>query len=542
MNLFSAAFIIFIIALLVLYYTIFRKKQWVCLLLFSIAFYAYSGISNLIFMAVTGVSVFMGGIWLMRFSDQYHKIRKDKSIDRARRKEIKAAFDKKRRMILWTIIVINFGMLAVLKYLHPFFEGFLIPLGISFYMFISIGYLVDIYFEKYEAEKNPFRFLLFVSFFPQLIQGPINRYDQMKEQLYGRHTLDWYRCKRALILILFGLLKKYTIANLLVHEIANILDAPTEKTPGSAIVFAILLYSAQQYADFSGGIDIVMGVAELFGIKMMPNFRQPYFSVSLGDFWRRWHISLGAWMRDYVFYPFALTSPMQKFGKWAKKHLNVHFGRVLPASIANILVFFLVGIWHGSQWHFIFWGLYNGIVIAVSDICAPLFAKITERLHINVKSKAFYLFRIIRTFIIVNIGWYFDRIYDIRDCFLCMKNTIFNFQMSQLDEFLGPILKIMPTKAYVIVTVALCIVFADSVIKERGKDAITLLDNRPLVLRWLLYFGMIFMILESFNFAVDAGGFMYANYYGYKSDIICHSVHIDEFVAELFSCESKWSK
>lgn len=164
------------------------------------------------------------------------------------------------------------------------------------------------------------------------------------------------------------------------------------------------------------------------------------------------------------------------------------------------------------QWHFIFWGLYNGIVIAVSDICAPLFAKITERLHINVKSKAFYLFRIIRTFIIVNIGWYFDRIYDIRDCFLCMKNTIFNFQMSQLDEFLGPILKIMPTKAYVIVTVALCIVFADSVIKERGKDAITLLDNRPLVLRWLLYFGMIFMILESFNFAVDAGGFMYANY------------------------------
>ncbi len=448
----------------------------------------------------------------MRFSDQYHKIRKDKSIDRARRKEIKAAFDKKRRMILWTIIVINFGMLAVLKYLHPFFEGFLIPLGISFYMFISIGYLVDIYFEKYEAEKNPFRFLLFVSFFPQLIQGPINRYDQMKEQLYGRHTLDWYRCKRALILILFGLLKKYTIANLLVHEIANILDAPTEKTPGSAIVFAILLYSAQQYADFSGGIDIVMGVAELFGIKMMPNFRQPYFSVSLGDFWRRWHISLGAWMRDYVFYPFALTSPMQKFGKWAKKHLNVHFGRVLPASIANILVFFLVGIWHGSQWHFIFWGLYDGIVIAVSDICAPLFAKITERLHINVKSKAFYLFRIIRTFIIVNIGWYFDRIYDIRDCFLCMKNTFFNFQMSQLDEFLGPILKIMPTKAYVIVTVALCIVFADSVIKERGKDAITLLDNRPLVLRWLLYFGMIFMILESFNFAVDAGGFMYANY------------------------------
>lgn len=156
MNLLSVAFILFVTVLFILYYTVFRKKQWICLLLFSMAFYAYSGISNLIFIAITGFSVFVGGIWLVRFSKQYQEIRKDKSIDRARRKEIKAAFDRKRKIILWTIIVINFGMLAVLKYLHPLFEGFLIPLGISFYMFISIGYLVDIYFEKYEAEKNRF--------------------------------------------------------------------------------------------------------------------------------------------------------------------------------------------------------------------------------------------------------------------------------------------------------------------------------------------------------------------------------------------------
>ena len=109
---------------------------------------------------------------------------------------------------------------------------------------------------------------------------------------------------------------------------------------------AILLYSLQQYADFSGGIDMVLGVAQLYGIEMMPNFRQPYFSTSLGDFWRRWHISLGAWMRDYLFYPFALTKPMQAFGKWATKHCGKHFGRVLPAAVANLLVFAVVGIWH----------------------------------------------------------------------------------------------------------------------------------------------------------------------------------------------------
>ena len=128
------------------------------------------------------------------------------------------------------------------------------------------------------------------------------------------------------------------------------------------------MYSFQQYADFSGGIDIVTGAAQLFGIELAPNFRQPYFSISLGDFWRRWHISLGSWMRDYVFYPFALLKPVQKLGKKISKRFGKHLGVVLPASIANILVFFLVGIWHGPEVHYILWGLYNGIVIALSDI------------------------------------------------------------------------------------------------------------------------------------------------------------------------------
>ena len=145
-----------------------------------------------------------------------------------------------------------------------------------------------------------------------MIQGPINRFARMKEQLFAHHDFDWEQTKRALFLILFGLMKKYAIANLLVDGIAAILDSPSSDIPGSVVIAGILMYSAQQYADFSGGIDLVLGIARLFGIQMAPNFRQPYFAVSLGDFWRRWHISLGAWMKDYVFYPFALTKAMQK--------------------------------------------------------------------------------------------------------------------------------------------------------------------------------------------------------------------------------------
>ena len=446
----------------------------------------------------------------MHFSEKYQEIRKDKSIDRARRKEIKAAFDKKRRMILWTIIVINFGMLAVLKYLHPFFEGFLIPLGISFYMFISIGYLVDIYFEKYEAEKNPFRFLLFVSFFPQLIQGPINRYDQMKEQLYGRHTLDWYRCKRALILILFGLLKKYTIANLLVHEIANILDAPTEKTPGSAIVFAILLYSAQQYADFSGGIDIVMGVAELFGIEMMPNFRQPYFSKNLGEFWRRWHISLGTWMKDYIFYPFSISKHMLHFGKFAKKRFGKTTGRVLPICLANILIFFIVGVWHGASWKYILYGFYNGIIIALSNLLKPVYASMAKKCHINTSSRYWKVVSIIRTFIIVNIGWLFDACLTAELAFKAFTGIFRGFTFSVLAN--GSLLRLgLNMRDYKILIVGTVILFITSVMKEKGINLREFVAQRPLVVRWALYIILIFATAP-FGYVGGTTEFVYAQF------------------------------
>lgn len=207
------------------------------------------------------------------------------------------------------------------------------PLGISFYTFQAVGYLIDCYRGRHPAEKNFARFLLFISFFPQLVQGPINRYGELEPQFMARHTWDWERTKRALFLFAFGAMKKYAISNLTSPTIAAILDVEDASSlTGAMALLAILLYSLQQYADFSGGIDMVLGVAQLYDIQMMPNFRQPYFSTSLGDFWRRWHISLGAWMRDYLFYPFALTKPMQRFGKWATKHGGKHFGRVLPAG------------------------------------------------------------------------------------------------------------------------------------------------------------------------------------------------------------------
>ncbi len=521
MELFSVAFLVFLLISIFLYYTVFRQKQWICLLIVSIVFYVWTGYQNALFILFTSATTYVAGILMTRMSDQFEAV-KETDILPEERKKLKEKNLKRKRLVLYGTLLLNLGVLGYVKYWdvlynaisNAFFNsenqvmGILLPLGISFYTFQSIGYMIDVYGGKSRAEKNFFRYLLFISFFPQLIQGPINRFDQMSIQLYASHKVRYQNVKEFFCLFLFGALKKYAIANVLSEHISNILDAPNEKTSGALIIFAILLYSIQQYADFSGGIDMVMGVARLFDIQMMPNFMQPYFSTSLADFWRRWHISLGAWMRDYVFYPIALTKPMKKLGKRAGRRWGKHIGRTLPACIANIFVFFLVGLWHGAELHYILWGLYNGIVIATSDLLAPTFERITLFLHINVEAKLFRIFRMIRTFVVVNVGWYFDRICQVKDIILCFKNTFFNFDIGGLFSYIhGEV----SAYAILIVTVACSLVFLNSAKKE--KDSSFEISSTKAVVRVSFYYFAAMLILISLAFSENvSGGFMYANF------------------------------
>ena len=431
-NFYSIQFFVFLTVTLASYYTVFKKKQWICLLIASAVFYYWTGVENFIYLLVTGFSTWAGAKILRKFSEELKVLRKDKDLEKVEKEKKKAGLVRKRRMVMWSVVLLNFGVLAYFKYLPVMFDsilGVVLPLGISFYMFQSIGYLLDIYNDKYLPEENFARYMLYVSYFPHMIQGPIQRYDMLGIQFKEDKSWEEERAVKGIYRIAYGFLKKYAIANIYAGIIANIFDTPVMDYSGTAVVFGILLYSAQQYADFSGGIDMVLGVSELFGIQMAENFKQPYFAVSLADFWRRWHMSLGHWMRDYVFYPFALTKPMKKLGKWSNKKLGKHIGRVLPAAIGNILVFFLVGVWHGAKWHYVVWGLYNGIVIAASDFLAPLYKKLAEVLRVDIKANWYCVFQILRTFFIVNIGWYFDRISNVKLALYSLKKTIFAFDL-----------------------------------------------------------------------------------------------------------------
>ena len=511
---YSLQFTLFVIISLIIYYLSGKKSlnlQWIILLISSLVYYSFTGVYYLIFILITSFSIWITSITIDHTNQEY--LQKKKSLsDRNERRLLKSRHQKRKRICLIACLILCLGLLAAFKYvpssLRPI-KGLLIPLGISFYTFQSVSYLVDVYNQKYHAEKSFFRLLLFISWFPQLVEGPINRYDSLAPQLFQqREKVNWDLFQRGLLQIGYGFFKKLAIANLLSEVISGSLDSVTGSIPGSVVVASILLYSAQQYADFSGGIDIVLGVSKLYGIQMSPNFRQPYFSVSLADFWRRWHITLGAWMRDYVFYPLALSRPIQKLGTRSGKRFGKKIGTELAAGLVNIIVFLLVGIWHGIESHYILWGLYNGIVIAVSSLLQPTFHQLSLKLKMNTEGRGFHIFRVVRTFIIVNIGWYFDRIVNLKDCMICFRNTFAHFQIPSLLPFF----QTYGVVRFAIVAIACILVFFVSADKEHGKDVVSVVRGQHALVRYSLLTVCPLLILYSCSIVNHPVGFMYANF------------------------------
>ncbi len=501
-----------------LYYACPDRFKWMLLLALSYAYYAYCGVRALPFILLTTLSTWSGALVIGRIAAQNKselKARKAE-LDAAGKKALKAAAKRRQRVVFFAVLLLNFGVLALLKYTGPLLSamgkkslGLVLPLGISFYTFQSMGYLIDVYNGKYAPQKNLAKFALFVSFFPQLIQGPIARFDQLGELLETPHRFDIQNIERGLLLMLWGFFKKKVIADRAV-PLVNEVFAHQEAYGGGVIVIAVLFYSLQQYCDFSGGIDLVTGIAQLLGIQLAPNFKRPYFSVSLGDFWRRWHISLGAWMRDYVFYPFALLGPVMKLSKAAKNRFGTHIGRALPAALGNVLVFVLVGVWHGATMNYVLWGLYNGLILAMSALLEPLYARANARLGSVVDTRAFYVWRVLRTFIIVNIGWYFDRALRASDAFAMLGKTFFSPQLRQLTD--GTLLTLgLKLADYRVLFVATVILIAVSVLQERGMQVRDRVLALPVPMRVILLYAFMYFVIATFMGANSSGaGFMYA--------------------------------
>lgn len=413
MDITTLGFLLFIIVGLIFYYLLPQKLKWILLLVMSGIFYIYADYRNIFFiLAFTCSSYFFG----KAIEKKVTKLSENTTIQTGGGITLGVS----PKVLVTLSIILDILILFFIKYvpaiipinfsIHPkskFLKLFM-PIGISYYTLMSISYVLDVYWEKTKAEHNFFKLMLFTGYFPLLIQGPISKWGHLSGEFFKEHKFNFKNIKFGMQLMLWGFFKKLVVADRAAVYVNNVFGG-NELPQGLNVLTGLILYGIQLYFDFSGGIDVIRGVSECFDVRLIENFKQPYFSNSLGEFWRRWHISLGDWMKDYIFYPFTMSKICRTMKKVLKKiHISNKLATQISFAIADLLVFFLVGVWHGMGSKYLAWGMYNGCILAFSVLATPLYNKLKYIFHINDKSRGWLYFCIFRTLVIVTIGWVFD--------------------------------------------------------------------------------------------------------------------------------------
>jgi D-alanyl-lipoteichoic acid acyltransferase DltB (MBOAT superfamily) len=400
-----------------------------------------------------------------------------------------------KKFWFWVSITINLGFLGVFKYFNFFAQSFseavshfgwkldtwtlhvILPLGISFYTFHGLSYVIDVYHDKIKPERNFIIYSLFVSFFPLLIAGPIERATHLLPQIQKKRTFNYTAATDGLRQLLWGLFKKIVIADQCATY-ANVIFNDYTHYSGSTLLIGAIFFTFQIYADFSGYSDIAIGTAKLFGIDLLRNFAYPYFSRDVAEYWRRWHISLSSWFRDYLYIPLGGS----RGSAWMR--------------VRNIFIIFIIsGFWHGANWTFIFWGFLNALFIMPSIIFR------TNRAHLEIVAKGKIwpsvkeLFLMGVTFILTVLGWIFFRAQDLQQA----SHYLFNI----FNKSLFTIPMVFPIKLLVLI-------FLFVLIEWSGREqqfAIARIDLKlPTVLRWGFYY---LLLIAIFYFAGPQQPFIY---------------------------------
>lgn len=522
----SYGFILFLLILFIVYYLIPRKFQWMLLLGASFVFYSFSGWDNVAFISITIATTYLFTTKIGRLhqtQDAYLKENKE-SISKEEKKAYKGKIKSRQFRLLLACLLLNLGILAVLKYtnfaissINPLlqtqgwgqisFWTLALPMGISFYTFQAVGYLVDVYRGKYPPERNMAKLALFVSFFPQLIQGPISRFDDLSQTLFKEHVFSTRDVSFGLQRILWGLFKKLVIADRIIVAVTTLIK-DTDTYQGIYVFLLILFYTIQLYADFTGGIDITIGVAQVLGIKVAENFQRPFFSKSIVEFWRRWHITMSTWFRDYIFYPISISRPMLKLSKSARAGLGDKIGKRVPVYLSTIVVWFATGIWHGAGWNFIVWGLLNGLIIIVSQECTPFYEWFHRKFHVS-HLFAYRLFQVVRTFLLMSTLRVLDCYRDVGLTFRQVGTIFTKWNIGEL--FQGSLLKLgLNTADYIVLLAGICVITAASLIQRSGSVR-EKLAAKPEWIRFAVYVLLILAILVfgAYGTGYDSNQFIY---------------------------------
>ena len=409
--------------------------------------------------------------------------------------------DKKIKLKNWTVaasFVLNISMLFYFKYINfaldvmtdvlglfhisvnvPTFDVIL-PVGISFYIFQALSYTMDVYRDEIYAEKNIFRYALFVSFFPQLVAGPIERSKNLLKQLAKPNDFDYNNARTGLLMMLWGYFIKVVMADrlaVLVDTVYNDVSA----YHGMELVVANLFFTIQIYCDFMGYSIIAKGAAKYLGYNLMSNFEMPYFSTSIKEFWRRWHISLSSWLRDYLYIPLGGNRKGT-----ARRYFNL------------LLTFFVSGLWHGANITFVVWGMFHGICQVIEDIFRMIFGKISDRIKNQAVARAWKGVNIFKTFILAAIGWVFFRASNISQAIQVLKASV---KLDNVSAVLtGGIYNLGIDKmGLIMLGIAILLLFVVSIMRENGVNPIEWISSKHFVVRYATYWLIVALIIFSLD-------------------------------------------
>ena len=431
----SLRYLIFFPVVAVLHYLIPTKYRWIMLLIASYIFYMSWNPSLVFLIAFTTLVSYAAGLLMARTES-----------------------DRARKSYMVIAVIACLGVLFFYKYfnflsgsvtgllrlfglrVNDWFLDLILPVGISFYTFQTLSYVIDVYRGTIEPERHLGYYALFVSFFPQLVAGPIERPQNLLPQLKAEHRFDTDNLREGLKVVLAGFFKKVVIADQLATYVVAVYSDPS-RAAAPAIVLATVMFTFQVYCDFSGYTDIAIGCARIMGIRLMQNFNLPYMSRSISEFWTRWHISLTSWFQDYVFYPLATN---RKLSKWArklgKKYNNRRIGVMLPQFIALFITFFLSGLWHGAAWTFVLWGCIHGVYQIIGKLTEKGRENLCGKLHIDRDTKLFHAYQVFVVFWLGVFALIFFRANSVGDLGILLRSLFTNWRFIgtlatlQIDE------------------------------------------------------------------------------------------------------------
>lgn len=497
MSFISLTFILFLLAVIVLYFLFPKKNRFIILLAANAFFYIYSCKQMSFFLLFSIISVYIAGLI----------VEKEKS-------------KKKRKCILLLTIALNIIALLFFKDYNLFaksinesFGGsFAIvnlaaPIGISYYTLVAISYLIDIYYKRTKAIKKLPKLMLSMTFFPLMIEGPIVKVGEVADSLYEGCDFDYKNLKYGYLRILWGFIKKLVIADRAALLVDRVFAGGYS---GWLVIMAMVLYAVQIYMEFSGCMDIVLGIGRIFGVKIPENFKQPFFSKDISEFWRRWHITLGRWLKDYIFFPLAMSKRNLKINISSHKKMPRFLAEVVTNFVPLFGVWSIMGLWHGFGLKYFVYGMYYFVLILVGMLLKPVFDWCIIKTKMKTNCFSFHAFQALRTCFLVVIGLTLFRSESLSNFSEIISSAIHFDQYSTTS-----IVSIMGgPHNLVVLLVASLVVFAFDYKKYKNVDTEEWLEKQNLPFRYLIFLGALFLVLifGMYGYGYDPSSFIYEGF------------------------------